>query len=186
MTTRPQRFVALSLIAIALIQSAALAKIVYDRVALLRAGKEVVLKLVPRDPRDPFKGYYSSLNYDISQLDRRLIAGGRPDFSVGDTAYVVLRTGPEGHAVPASLYPSMPVEMAGDVLARGKISWVSPDRINLTYGIEEYYLPQMEAARLDNIPVDSIRIVAAAGADGQLAIKRLLVDGEPAYEEPPF
>jgi uncharacterized membrane-anchored protein len=186
MTTKPKRFLALSLIAIALVQSAALAKIVYDRVALLRTGREVVLKLVPRDPRDPFKGYYSSLNYDISQLDRRLIAGGRPDFSVGDTAYVVLRTGPEGHAVPASLYRSMPVEMAGDVVARGKVSWVSPDRINLTYGIEEYYLPQAEAARLDNIPVDSIRIVAAAGTDGELAIKRLLVDGEPAYEEPPF
>jgi uncharacterized membrane-anchored protein len=184
--TKPRRFTGLSLIIIALIQSVALAKIVYDRVTLLRSGKEVVLKLVPRDPRDPFKGYYSSMTYDISQLDRRLIAGSRPEFTAGDPAYVVLRTGPEGHAVPASLYPSMPVEMPGDVVARGTVNWVSPDRINLTYGIEEYYLPQAEAARLDNIPVDRIRIVAAAGADGELAIKRLLVDGKPAYEEPPF
>jgi uncharacterized membrane-anchored protein len=186
MTTKPRRFLALSLIIVALMQSAALAKIVYDRVALLRTGKEVVLRLVPRDPRDPFKGYYSSLNYDISQLDRRLVAGNPHDFAVGDTAYVVLRTGPDGHAVPASLYSTMPVEMAGDVVARGRVSWVSPDRINLTYGIEEYYLPQDQAARLDNVSVGSVRIVAAAGADGQLAIKRLVADGAPAYEEPPF
>jgi uncharacterized membrane-anchored protein len=181
-----RRFLALSLAVIAVTQSAALAKIVYDRIELLRTGREVVLKIVPRDPRDPFKGYYSSLRYDISQLDRRLMAGGRPDFAVGDTAYVVLRTGPEGHAIPVSLYRSLPVAMAGDVVARGKVGWVSPERIDLTYGIEDYYLPQAEAARLDNIPVDSIRIVAAAGSDGQLAIKRLLVEGEPAYDEPPF
>jgi len=186
MTTKPRRFLALSLLFIALIQSAALAKIVYDRVTLLRTGREVVLKLVPRDPRDPFKGYYSSLNYDISRLDRRLIAGNRTDFSPGDTAYVVLRAGPDGHAVAASLYPSMPVEMPGDLIARGRVSSVAPDRIDLTYGIEEFYVPEADAARLDDIPVDSIRIVAAAGADGELAIKRLLVDGKPAYEEPPF
>lgn len=85
MTAAPRRFLALSLIMIAFVQSAALAKIVYDRVALLQTGREVVLKIKPRDPRDPFKGYYSSLNYDISQLDPRLMAGGRPAFSVGDT-----------------------------------------------------------------------------------------------------
>jgi len=186
MTTTSRRFLALPLIAIALVQSAALVKMVYDRVTLLRTGKEVVLRILPHDPRDPFKGYYSSLNYDISHLDRRLAAGNRTDFLPGDTVYVVLRTGPEGHAVAASLYPSMPVEMAGDLVARGTVSYVAPDRINLTYGIEEFYLPQADAARLDDVPVDSVRIVAAAGADGQLAIKRLLVDGKPAYEEPPF
>jgi uncharacterized membrane-anchored protein len=186
MTTSPRRFLAVSLIIVALVQSAALAKIVYDRVALLQTGREVVLKIKPRDPRDPFKGYYSSLNYDISQLDPRLMAGGHPEFTAGDTAYVLLRSGPEGHAVPVSLYRSMPVQMTGDVVARGTVSAVAPDRINLTYGIEEYYLPQVEAERLDAIPVESIRVVAVAGADGQLAIKRLLVEGEPAYEEPPF
>jgi uncharacterized membrane-anchored protein len=186
MTAAPQRFLALSLIMIAFVQSAALAKIVYDRVALLQTGREVVLKIKPRDPRDPFKGYYSSLNYDISQLDPRLMAGGRPEFSVGDTVYVVLRNGSEGHAVPVSLYRNMPVAMTGDVVARGTVTAVSPDRISLTYGIEDYYLPQTEAARLDNIPVETVRIVAVAGTDGQLAIKRLLVDGKPAYEEPPF
>ena len=81
---------------------------------------------------------------------------------------------------------TMPVAMTGDVVARGTVTAVSPDRISLTYGIEDYYLPQAEAARLDNIPVETVRIVAVAGTDGQLAIKRLLVDGKPAYEEPPF
>ena len=137
MTASPRRFLALALIFVALIQSAALARIVYDRVVLLQTGREVVLKIKPRDPRDPFKGYYSSLNYDISQLDPRLMAGGHPEFTAGDTAYVVLRNGPEGDAVPVSLYRSMPVAMTGDVVARGTVGTVSPDRISLTYGIEE-------------------------------------------------
>ena len=92
-----------------------------------RRGAKWCSRSKPRDPRDPFKGYYSALNYDISQLDPRLMAAAIRNSSAGDTAYLVLRNGPEGHAVPVSLYRSMPVAMTGDVVARGTVGAVSPD-----------------------------------------------------------
>ena len=184
--SRARPFLAVTLLTVALVQTAALGKIVYDRVQLLRTGEEVVLKIRPRDPRDPLKGYYSSLFYDISQPDPLLLDGVKRDLATGDTVYVSLRTGPEGHAVPVGLSDRRPATSPGEVVARGRVRYVSGKQVNLGFGIEEFYLPQAEAARLDNIPVEDVRIVAAVGSDGTMAIKRLLVDGEPAYEEPPF
>ena len=51
-------------ILVAFLQTAALAWIVYDRVSLLEDGREVVLKNVPVDPRDLFRGEYVILNYE--------------------------------------------------------------------------------------------------------------------------
>ena len=107
------------------------------------------------------------------------MAGGHPEFAAGDTAYLVLRSGPEGHAVPVSLsYGSMPVAMTGDVVARGTVGTVSPDSISLIYGSAEFYVPQKKRSGSTIFRSRASGIAAAAGADGQLAIERLLVNGE--------
>ena len=71
----------------AVIQVAAIALIVYDRVGVLREGSEVLLQTRPVDPRDFLRGDYVVLNYQIS---RRLPEMG-VRMAVGASAHDVLR-----------------------------------------------------------------------------------------------
>ncbi|MDP5347464.1 MAG: GDYXXLXY domain-containing protein, partial [Paracoccaceae bacterium] len=54
-----RRWLVAAIIAVALVQTAALAKMVTDRAALLRDGTEVVLETGAIDPRDLFRGHYT-------------------------------------------------------------------------------------------------------------------------------
>jgi uncharacterized membrane-anchored protein len=61
------------------------------------------------------------------------------------------------------------------------------DNVRVNYGIESYFVPEgegrdIEAARNRR----KVAIVAAVAPSGRAAIKRLLIDGKPAYDEPWF
>jgi len=187
---RTRKLIGLSLLAAALIQSGALAKMVHDRIALLRDGQEVTLKLTPYDPRSLFQGYYSRLNYEIASIPSRLMSDADRAVASAEgktrAVYVVLRPDGSGDYQPVSAHLTPPNSVEGAVLARGTGSHFSGEAIWLTYGIESYYLPKDQAAALDLKERDTLRIIAAVGPDGEMAIKRLLVNGEVAYEEPPF
>ena len=55
----------------ALLQSAALGKIIYDRADLIRNGAEVVLQSGMVDPRDLFRGHYVTLNLTIGRISAK-------------------------------------------------------------------------------------------------------------------
>ena len=57
--------IVLTLVIVALAQTAVLAGMVADRVRLLKSGREITLPIVPVDPRDFFRGEYVRLGYDI-------------------------------------------------------------------------------------------------------------------------
>jgi uncharacterized membrane-anchored protein len=63
------------LIFVALVQTAALFKIVYDKDSLLKSGREITLPVKPVDPRDIFRGDYVTLGYDISSLNASQVPG---------------------------------------------------------------------------------------------------------------
>ena len=48
---------------------------VVDRTLLLKNGREIVLPIVPVDPRDLFRGEYVRLGYDISTVPAMLLSG---------------------------------------------------------------------------------------------------------------
>ena len=59
--------------------------------------------------------------------------------------------------------------------------------LNVTYGIESYFVPEGEGRELENIRNDGkLTVDVALGKDGTPAIKQLRIDGEPVYEEPLF
>jgi uncharacterized membrane-anchored protein len=87
-----QKWVWPLLVFVALVQSAALFKVVYDRDRLLKSGREITLPTRPVDPRDIFRGEYVTLGYDISSLRKSTLPSEAnfEDLRAGAPAYVTL------------------------------------------------------------------------------------------------
>jgi len=58
--------------------------------------------------------------------------------------------------------------------------------VSVRYGLESYFVPQGEGRKIELTPMALLEVVAAIAPSGQAAIKRLLIDGKPVYDEPPY
>jgi uncharacterized membrane-anchored protein len=179
--------------AAALIQVALIAAIVLDRAGVLREGTEITLQTRPVDPRDFLRGDYVQLRYDISSVTLNASAG-TPAAERNTPVFVKLSPNPEGYyaAVSAHLEP-VPLA-AGEVLIKGHVAYgvrcgsdTYCHTVQVTYGIERYFVPQGEGHLIESARNQGkVSIVAAVTPAGRAAIKRLLIDGKPVYDEPLF
>lgn len=178
------------LIVVAL-QTLALAYMIYDRQQMLDSARVVTLKVVPVDPRDIFRGDYVILNYDISRLDVKTLAG-EDRFAPGEIAYVTLQQqGAEWKAVGISHKPLPTVQ--GGTAIRATVNHGGDETadsrmfVSLQYGIESYFVPQgtghaiEEEARKGVLSVD-----VAIDPKGRAAIKGLRRNGQIFYVEGVF
>ncbi|MBE7382897.1 MAG: GDYXXLXY domain-containing protein [Leptolyngbya sp. SIO1E4] len=137
------------------------------RAAIARVvGKTVVLQTVPVDPYDPFRGYYTTLRYDISQrgflstLDgwdtvkpmlesastSELLEPGRPFFVMLE----VPETGNAPTVPPAVWQPVAVSRQRPQNLSNNQIALKGIYRSDhIIYGLERYYLPEAERIDLD-------------------------------------
>lgn len=68
----------LGALAVAVLQTGALAAMILDRAHHVASGREIVLPVVPVDPRSLFRGDYVILNYEISRAPLSLLSGPPP------------------------------------------------------------------------------------------------------------
>ena len=132
-------------------------------------GTTVILRTVPVDPYDPFRGYYTTLQYDISQRGVLSTLDGweaiQPDLDPseasqllrpGQSFYVVLADQTQVEDPSATIVgePWTPIRVTRDrprnlpahqIALRGTYRG---DRI--VYGLERYYLPEAERLDLEN------------------------------------
>jgi uncharacterized membrane-anchored protein len=178
-----------------LIQVALIALMVADRMLILRTGIEVTLQTRPVDPRDFLRGDYVVLNYDISSVP----TGELKDTPVsGSGMFVFVKLAPkaDGFYQAVSVHRAAVAVAPGEALIRGRVTSRSncgQDRqvfcssVQLDYGLEKFFVPQGEGRELEKARNDGkIAIVAAVTPGGRAAIKRLLLDGKPVYDEPLF
>ena len=181
----------LAIIAVALGQAAVLGWMIWDRAALLANGREVVLDVIPVDPRSLFRGDYVILGYDIS---RYTLPPGMEVPDRGSPFYVTLRKGADDawQAVAGSSKPPASIE-PGDVVIRGKVDHASAARnsanegpvVSLSYGIESFFVPEGTGRELEGMVRDKkISAVIAVNGSGEAAIKGLMSEGKRVYEEP--
>jgi uncharacterized membrane-anchored protein len=181
--------------AAALIQVALIAAMVYDRMQILRNGTEVKLLTRPVDPRDFLRGDYVVLGYDISSLPAGDLQGKRSRGRRA-TVYVKLAPKPDGFYEAISVHEN-PVAVTGsEVLIAGHVTsgtgcggFVNNfcDRLTISYGIEKYFVPEGEGREIEKGRNEGkVAIIAAVTPAGRAAIKRLLLDGTPVYDEPMF
>nr|WP_249142035.1 GDYXXLXY domain-containing protein [Bradyrhizobium diazoefficiens] len=178
-----------------LIQFALLAVMIIDRAQILRDGTEVALQTHPVDPRDLFRGDYVRLAYDISEVPSGALlnqpAGARDPF-----VFVRLAPGPDGLYRAVSVQTEAGPVQSPEVLIRGRVTYGTNcgtdfrafcPKLQIKYNLERYFVPEGEGRALEDARNSrKLTVVAAVTPSGRAAIKRLLVDGKPVYDEPWF
>ena len=172
-----------------------LAVMIQGRAAVLREGREIVLKVAPVDPRDLMRGDYVTLRYDaMSRVDGSQLLEVWPDHDSYVPLWLSLETGEDGldqmvavtlekpETVPANAVhlKSEPVLLRAD--SHPKTGSMT---LSLKFGIERYYVPEgegleIEAARNQGRTTVAIRVAE----NGTAQIARLMIDGETLYQEP--
>jgi uncharacterized membrane-anchored protein len=139
---------ALRILIVALVQTLALGYMIVDRQAVLNSGRVVTLKVAPVDPRDPLRGEYVILTYDISRLDTAQLEGD-DKFQPTDTVFVTLLN--RGEEWTAAAIARRPVAMAGGVVIKGTVKYGDDtNRVSIDYGIESFFVPQGQGREIEN------------------------------------
>jgi uncharacterized membrane-anchored protein len=179
----------LALAAVALAQTAVLAYMVIDRIQLLRAGREIVLPIVPVDPRDFFRGEYVRLDYPAARV-ALAPADGVP-VKRNEMLYVTLEKTAEGDWRPVETSRTLRREDNPERIvlkARSLRSAPVHDRwigATVKYGIESYFVRQGEGRKLEAMARErKLSVLVAVAKSGTAAIKGLIIDGKLQYEEP--
>jgi uncharacterized membrane-anchored protein len=194
-------------LAVAVLQTAAIGWMVWDRIQLLKTGREIVLPVIPVDPRSLFRGDYVILNYDASMIPAALIP---PELAAARPAsfYVTFaRTAAEWRLVAVAATAPPPAPDRISIKARTRYGWRETRRpraastatnpsagtpepprelaLAVRYGIESYFVPEGSGKPLEVQVVNrKLAAVIAVDARGNAAIKGLMIDGKLQYEEP--
>lgn len=182
--------------AAAVIQIALLGAMVADRVQILRGGTEVRLQTRPVDPRDLLRGDYVVLGYDISELPSGALKN-QPAGSRNPTVFVRLAPNREGIYEAVSVHTEPVAVASPEVLIRGRLAYGAGcgasgkpafcEKLRIRYNLESYFVPEGEGKKLEEARnARKVTVVAAVTPSGRAAIKRLLLDGQPVYDEPWF
>jgi uncharacterized membrane-anchored protein len=179
----------------ALAQVALLTLMIVDRIQILRDGAEVTLQARPVDPRDLLRGDYVVLGYDISQLPAGSLLN-QPTGTRNPIVFVKLAPNRDGLYEAVSVHTDAVPVTSPEVLIRGRVAYGATcgstrrgfcDKLQVRYNLESYFVPQGEGRQLEQARNQrKLTVVAAVLPSGRAAIKRLLVDGEPIYQEPWF
>ncbi len=187
--TATRRNLWLSIGAVAAVQAAVLGWMIWDRARLLAGGREIVLEVVPVDPRSLFRGDYVTLGYEISRVD---LPAGEKRLARGSDIYVTLQKAPDGKWKIAGSSPVPPEGTGPDqVVLKGRAEYVSaaseklPAQASVHYGIESFFVPEGSGHELEKLVGEKkLSALIAVDGDGNAGIKGLVVDGKRVYEEP--
>lgn len=180
-------------IIVALGQIGFLSWIIAGRAAVLRSGREIVLKVEPVDPRDLLRGDYVTLSYNISRVPAGLFPEqpAQEEADADRTVFVRLKPDQNGVFQPvAARYEAKPegapaqdeVDIRGSTHGR----WAANTHfVSVDYGIERFYVPEGEGRAIEsNLAERTFRMKVAVGEDGTAQIKSFH-DGETMlYAEP--
>ena len=180
-------------VAVALLQIGFLSWMIAGRAAVLRDGREVLLKVEPVDPRELLRGDYVRLGYDISRLPGSIFVP--PPASTQSSyeerpVWVLLKPGEGGvygAANAATERAALPDPGADGVVLKGTIGSLPALEAEgrATYGIERFYLPEGEGKPIErDMRERPFFVVAAVTEDGTAQIKRFLDGDQVLYEEP--
>lgn len=191
----PRRILVGTIIAF-LLQTLMLGGMIARHVYALRSGETLILNAEPIDPRHPFLGHYLALRFPISRISETMLQETGAAF--GQVVYVALDKATNETWRVAELHPTMPVFSPEYPAIRGRIvggrvdplselDGQSPD-YEIRYGIEQYYLPERNANAMEkNLATGALQVEASVSpSTGHAFIKRILVNGEPVYQDPLF
>ena len=137
----------------------------------LRTGQEVLLKTVPVDPRDMFRGDYVTLRYDISRIDLRRVKNDGAIFKSRDAVYVQLDANNK-YAVPIGVSKNPP---PSGIFIKGVVLEVYNEELSIEYGIESYFVPEGKGLALQH-ELDKMGALVRVDGLGHAIITSLVLD----------
>jgi uncharacterized membrane-anchored protein len=171
--------------------------------SVIAGGNKIYLRIEPVDPRDPLRGDYVTFRYQgLSTLSvsdyeydgyrcnpsmgssydpQRCAPGNNSSYRVGDTVYVRLRE--SGSVWVADYNPVSKMVPRDGVFLQGKVTRVdqsgiaSTKKLNVAYGIEEYFIPEGTG---QNEPFWNSEMIAEVYVNqgGKAVLRRLYKDGK--------
>lgn len=136
----------------------------------LLTGQTVLLRTVPVDPRDLFRGDYVILSYDFSTLPPDVLEHLTYADQDAQVTYVTLEPEADGihwHAVDYSLD-----RPEGVLFIKGYTT-----RRRTEFGIESYFVQEGEGLKYEQaIREQKLSAEVAIDADGNAALKRLVIE----------
>lgn len=191
-TTKKVSWGAIALVIAA--QAGFLGWMVWERVSLLKSGREISLKVIPVDPRDLFRGDFVILGYEISPVVvEKAKQGPLPEAVVwGAPVYVTITPDAAKGWTSTALSTSYPASVAaGDAVLKGVVMTIDGDdrsetrSVRVQFGIENYFVPEGEGREIEKkVRENQVEAVVAVGADGEAALKALSVGGKHIHEQP--
>ncbi len=129
-----------------------------EREWVLRTGRSVYLRTAPIDPRDPMRGDYIRLTYEIATVPKRLCRDGVRtwfdakeaiyDSNVRDRrVYAAVRLDQDGVAELVSLSDQPPSE---GIYLRGRANAIYLSTIDVRFGVEALFMQQGKAREFEN------------------------------------
>ncbi len=133
----------------------------------LLAGTTVVLDTRPVDPFDPLRGQYVVIGYEIGSLP------AVPEAEVKEGSPVFVEVAPDAEGVWRHRTTHLEPPEDG-VFLRGDVVRAGPERMEVRYGIEQYFFE-----RGSEVPVRGLTVEVKVDRGGRARIVRLLHEGEP-------
>ena len=142
----------------------------------LRTGEEILLRTVPVDPRDLFRGDYVVLNYEISSFNTTEIDTDLEElFLWGDRHVYTALEIRDGYGTAIGLYSRKPDRP----FIKGRISyWSSSGEVRLSYGIESYFVPEGKGGLIEERRNEGIDVRVSVDTFGNAAIRSLVIGGK--------
>jgi uncharacterized membrane-anchored protein len=171
-----------------------LAYIVTDRIWLLKQGREIVLPIIPVDPRDLFRGDYVTLSFPASRVPASIVETSKS--TPGKHFFVTLDQAVDGTWTPSRVtvkHPGTPA--ANQIVLKGRERYALMsdmfvgnrirNTLDILYGFERYYVSEGRGGRLEALSLQKkLAVVLAVDARGNAAIKGINVDGKRYVDEP--
>jgi len=147
-----------AIVSIVVAQLIVLAWMAGEREWVVRTGREVYLRTAPVDPRDPMRGDFVRLDYEMASVPKALCRDGVLEWfetkveshrsTVRDQrVYAEIRLDPEGVAELISLSDRKPDE---GLFLRGRATQVYPSEIEVRFGIEAFFMQQGNAQAFED------------------------------------
>ena len=141
----------------------------------LNQGHEILLKTVPVDPNDLFRGNYVNLRYEISAIDLNTKIYDRP-FDYGGDVFASLAKGEKFWFVTRVGHSVQPLQN-NEVCLKGKVTSSYENRINVEWGIESYFVPEGKGLDIER-EIRNVSVMVSADRTCRALIKELYIDDE--------
>jgi uncharacterized membrane-anchored protein len=171
------------LLIVVAIQALILGSVIAFKQYTVWTGETVLLRVQPVDPRDPFRGDYITVRYEISDID--IPRGASDDWEyIGESGYVELEEGRDGYWHAVGLHDTRTRSRPDTVLIKARVDSRSfGESLRLRFGIEDVFIPEGSG---DQLPWGRDHIIAVkvkVDRFGNAVAQGFHVDGEPFHFE---